>query len=338
METLSLYYFSELAKDLHMTRTASRLYISQQSLSNHVQRLEREFGTELLTRKPGLQLTYAGQQVLEYAQTVLKAEENIRNTLLDVKQDTRGILRFGASQLRMDACLPEVLEPFYADYPNVQLHLAIHPSAVLEQMLERGELDIAIISSDTPKPGFSARELIADQTYLCVPDALLRTYYPDYTAAVRQKLLHGAELPELAKLPVCLINSRLGVRIQSLFSKHNIHPNTVMSTPHLQFGMDACFRGIAACFATQMSLTAMQHPIPGNIHVFPLKEDGRPLAQTFLAVHRSGIYQPVFSRCFLDLIADRFSAIRQQEYARIADVPDSERELVSDALTNEVIR
>ena len=40
MDTLSLYYFSELAKDLHITRTANRLFISQQTLSNHIMRLE----------------------------------------------------------------------------------------------------------------------------------------------------------------------------------------------------------------------------------------------------------------------------------------------------------
>ena len=37
MDLTSLYYFSELAKDLHMTRTANRLFISQQTLSNHIQ-------------------------------------------------------------------------------------------------------------------------------------------------------------------------------------------------------------------------------------------------------------------------------------------------------------
>ena len=43
MDMLSLYYFSELAKDLHMTRTANRLFISQQTLSNHILRLEEHF-------------------------------------------------------------------------------------------------------------------------------------------------------------------------------------------------------------------------------------------------------------------------------------------------------
>ena len=51
MDITSLYYFSELAKDLHMTRTANRLFISQQTLSNHIQRLEEYYGVKLLYRK-----------------------------------------------------------------------------------------------------------------------------------------------------------------------------------------------------------------------------------------------------------------------------------------------
>ena len=40
MNLISLYYFSELAKDLHMTQTANRLFISQQTLSNYIKRLK----------------------------------------------------------------------------------------------------------------------------------------------------------------------------------------------------------------------------------------------------------------------------------------------------------
>ena len=47
MDLTSLYYFQELSKDLNMTKTAERLYISQQTLSNHIQRLEQYYGTKL---------------------------------------------------------------------------------------------------------------------------------------------------------------------------------------------------------------------------------------------------------------------------------------------------
>ena len=57
MELNSLYYFTELAKDLHVTRTAERLYISQQTLSNHIARLEEHYGAKLFYRKPIFSLT-----------------------------------------------------------------------------------------------------------------------------------------------------------------------------------------------------------------------------------------------------------------------------------------
>ena len=59
MDLISLYYFQELSKDLNMTKTAERLYISQQTLSNHIQRLEQYYGTKLFYRKPSLSLTPA---------------------------------------------------------------------------------------------------------------------------------------------------------------------------------------------------------------------------------------------------------------------------------------
>ena len=43
MDLISLHYFQELSKDLNMTKTAERLYISQQTLSNHIQRLEQYY-------------------------------------------------------------------------------------------------------------------------------------------------------------------------------------------------------------------------------------------------------------------------------------------------------
>lgn len=49
MDLISLYYFQELSKDLNMTRTAQRLYISQQTLSNHIHRLEQHYGCPCCT-------------------------------------------------------------------------------------------------------------------------------------------------------------------------------------------------------------------------------------------------------------------------------------------------
>ena len=105
MDLISLYYFSELAKDLHMTRTANRLFISQQTLSNHIKRLEDSLDVQLFQRKPTFQLTYAGEQVLSFANVVNSEYANLKDLLSDISQQERGVIRFGASYLRMNTSI-----------------------------------------------------------------------------------------------------------------------------------------------------------------------------------------------------------------------------------------
>ena len=124
MDLISLYYFTELAKDLHMTRTASRLFISQQTLSNHIQRLERYYQVSLFHRKPALSLTTAGEFVLAFAEDVLKEHANLKDILSDLERQERGVLRFGASTLRLGMCLPAVLPPAGTVHPPL-LSLAV---------------------------------------------------------------------------------------------------------------------------------------------------------------------------------------------------------------------
>ena len=52
MDLISLHYFQELSKDLNMTKTAERLYISQQTLSNHIQRLEQYYNAPFIGSPP----------------------------------------------------------------------------------------------------------------------------------------------------------------------------------------------------------------------------------------------------------------------------------------------
>ncbi len=72
MNVKYLESFLEVAKDLNMTTAAQRLYISQQTLSFQIQRLELYYGVKLFERQPKLQLTYAGKLLVEGAGVIIK--------------------------------------------------------------------------------------------------------------------------------------------------------------------------------------------------------------------------------------------------------------------------
>ena len=112
MDITSLHYFRELTKDFNMTKTAARLYISPQTLSNHIQRLEQYYGTPLFTRKPSLALTVAGEFVLSFAQTMENENTKLRDILSDIGQSERGLMRFGTSVSRGKYMMSRIVPQF----------------------------------------------------------------------------------------------------------------------------------------------------------------------------------------------------------------------------------
>ena len=93
MDTTSLYYFIEAARDLNFTRTAGRLFLSQQNLSHHIAKLETLCGTKLFQRKPCLSLTYEGEVFLHYAKSALRPKKTFCLPCLRLQMKTPVICR-----------------------------------------------------------------------------------------------------------------------------------------------------------------------------------------------------------------------------------------------------
>ena len=93
MNVKYLESFLEVAKDLNMTTAAQRLYISQQTLSFQIQRLELYYGVKLFERQPKLQLTYAGKQLVEGAGVIIKENESLINSFSDISSKHSGLRR-----------------------------------------------------------------------------------------------------------------------------------------------------------------------------------------------------------------------------------------------------
>lgn len=316
MDITSLYYFSELAKDLHMTRTASRLFISQQTLSNHIQRLEEHYGTQLLTRKPTMSLTCAGEFVLGFANLINKESANLTDILSDIERQERGVIKFGASPLRINACLPNVLSAFSERYPNVELRVTDAISSKLEPLVLSGELDFAVVLLGEPHSSLVDMPLMNEQVYLCVSDSLLNKYYPNEAALIKKKSIAGAQAVDFSRLPFCIQSSRLGLQIKECFDEKGITPKTYISSSDTQISTSLCFKGLAACFVTQMRLIVHSAEIPADINIFPVIYRDRLLTQRLSLIRRKDRYLTHYSKLFLDLVFEYFSKIDQIKLER----------------------
>ena len=317
MELVSLYYFSELAKDLHMTRTAERLYISQQTLSNHIARLESYYGTPLLFRKPALSLTPAGEYVLSSAKTILNEEANLKAILADIEQQERGILRFGASTLRMNTSLPHILSKFSERFPKVEIRLTDTISSELTELVLDGELDLALTVYRKADPRLTEDHMMDDQVYLCVADSLLQKYYGDAAESLKACSANGAFLGNLSQLPFCLLENRIGEKIKECFAEAQVTPRAYITSTYTHISASVCFQRLAAAFIPHVCLAEQRQDIPEDINIFPLIYNGNPLIQQVNLIRLRDRYLPRPIRYFEDLLSGYLRAVEQVHLERI---------------------
>ena len=317
MDLTSLYYFRELSKDLNMTKTAARLYISQQTLSNHIRRLEQHYHTPLFYRKPSLALTCAGEFVLAFAQVVEKEEVNLQDILSDIEHQERGTLRVGASMARGTQFLPRILPDFYCRYPQVELRFVDGLSQKLEAMLSNGELDLAVVLSDQYRPDLVEHELCRDPIYLCVPENLLQQYYsPQQAQKLKESAAKGANIQDFARLPFAMMTNRLGTRIKECFLREQVTLTTPFTGTSTGQILPLCAKGVLACCCSHLSLMEFDSRLGDQINIFPLLDQGEPMVQRLSLLRHKQRYLPHFSKYFMDLLFKTAAQLEQVQISR----------------------
>lgn len=127
-----------------ITKAAAALGLSQSAVSHKIRRLEVSLDCELLSRKPGAPMfTAAGQDLLDYARRILALHDEAVLSLS--KTPLAGRLQLGFTEDTACSDLARILGRFRRLHPNVSVRTKVRVSLVLRAMLERGELDAAII-------------------------------------------------------------------------------------------------------------------------------------------------------------------------------------------------
>ena len=145
-----LRYFWEVAHDGNLTRTASRLNLSQSAVSVQIRKLEDRLGQPVFDRRNRqLHLTEAGRIALDYADTIFGAGQEMIDTLRRTGT-ARQVLRVGALATLSRNFQIEFLRPLLGK-PQVELVLRSGTSIALMQGLETLSLDV-VLTNRAPVP------------------------------------------------------------------------------------------------------------------------------------------------------------------------------------------
>lgn len=152
---------------------AQRVHLSLSSLSKRIGELEDSLGEQLFDRTGHRAvLTDAGSRLVPRVRELLSAADQLR---LDVGHRTglRGTCRFGVGELTALTWLPRLVRRMQQEHPALAIEPYVNYGEILEQRVEAGELDFAVIA------GRSSRSTVAS-----LPIAQARFVWCGATAVV----------------------------------------------------------------------------------------------------------------------------------------------------------
>lgn len=141
------------------TGAATRLGLSQSTVSQHIQRLEEHLGRKLIWRTTHtVRLTPDGEALISHARDMLDIDGKV--SALFNQTRLRGRLRLGISEDFVTSRLTAVLESFIRQHPLVDLELTVDLSGVLYEAQAKGDLDLVLAKrlKDEARGRFLQRE------------------------------------------------------------------------------------------------------------------------------------------------------------------------------------
>lgn len=129
------------------TSAADVVHRTQSAISMQVKRLEETIGQPLFERTGrSFNLTAQGEALVPYARRMLKLHEETVTAM--VRPEMVGEVRLGTPDDYALRYLPAILAQFATAYPKVQVTVRCEPSTMLAPALDRGELDLTLLTGD----------------------------------------------------------------------------------------------------------------------------------------------------------------------------------------------
>lgn len=164
-----LVTFVEIAKQGSFSRAGQKLFRSQPAVSAQIRLLEQEYGQKLFDRVgKSIQLTSAGEALLEYAGKLLTLRNESLRAVADQASTPRGTLAIGANEATCLYVLPNIFAEYHRLHPNVQISIYRNFSHKVIEKIESGSIDVGIVTLPVKSPSLRVHPIFRDRIMLMV--------------------------------------------------------------------------------------------------------------------------------------------------------------------------
>ena len=167
MELKQLESFVAVVEYRSFTEAAKKLYISQPTISTHIQALEKELESKLFTRTTKtIELTKRGMELYECAVKML----DLRDCLLHKwKSADEKIIRLGVSTIPSAYILPEFLPEFCKEHPEIFFHSIQSDSKGIIDGVMEDRMDVGLVGMECENEHLACIPFYEDELVLITP-------------------------------------------------------------------------------------------------------------------------------------------------------------------------
>ncbi len=166
-----LRVFLAVAENLHFTRAAEALYITQPAVSAAIQCLEEEYAVKLFHRiGRHIEITEAGKLLQMEAQAILEQVTLTERNLRELNDLQRGKLNLGASLTIGNYWLPEKISEFQRRYPGITVNCTLANAETICAGTATGVFDLGLVEGEVQASlkGSLEEEVVASDRLLIV--------------------------------------------------------------------------------------------------------------------------------------------------------------------------
>ncbi len=187
---MKLEYLNEfitLSETKNYSVCADALYISQPSLTRHIQELEKELGVPLFERAArGVVLTEEGNIFIPYARELLNIKADYTDALQKHKEKKNGTITIGTVHAMPQYGISRIIGAWSAENPQFKLKILENDSRELFTMLRQGTISCAFAREDYSdiNGDFERIKITSDRLVCLVPEGHPRA--KDKTISIRE--------------------------------------------------------------------------------------------------------------------------------------------------------